>query len=207
VKQRIAHPLSRKIVRDADGAHKTNEVLRATLATVVVAHFTAPQSTPSGVGSAPTDLHAVASSPTRSASLSCSALSRYTSKVGAVCVEALVRICAGGDQRCSSLPRQLAGFRLGNRRNGIQELALSNFFQINRDRVSDFQPVEISLGPLSDGRADAHPRHLRSRNPAYKIKLFVTGYLDIVKSTVSLASKEFDRVDVFSFPPHHVHAP
>jgi hypothetical protein len=114
---------------------------------------------------------------------------------------------AGGDQRCSSLPRQLAGFRLGNRRNGIQELALSNFFQINRDRVSDFQPVEISLGPLSDGRADAHPRHLRSRNPAYKIKLFVTGYLDIVKSTVSLASKEFDRVDVFSFPPHHVHAP
>jgi len=40
----------------------------------------------------------VASSPTRSASLSCRAFSRHTSKVGAVCVEALVRICAGGDQ-------------------------------------------------------------------------------------------------------------
>jgi hypothetical protein len=28
--------------------------------------------------------------------------------VGAVCVEALVRICAGGAQRWASLPRQLA---------------------------------------------------------------------------------------------------
>jgi hypothetical protein len=41
------------------------------------------------------DLQAVASSPTRFASLSCSSLPRYTSKVGAVCVEAFVRICAG----------------------------------------------------------------------------------------------------------------
>ena len=37
-----------------------------------------------------------------------------TSKVGAVCVNALVRICAGGDQRWSSLPRQLA-------RNGLRD--------------------------------------------------------------------------------------
>jgi RNA-directed DNA polymerase len=66
------------------GEHRPVECLRATLATVVVAHLTAPQSTPSGVGSAPTDLHAVASSPTRSASLSCRAFSRHTSKVGPV---------------------------------------------------------------------------------------------------------------------------
>jgi RNA-directed DNA polymerase len=44
------------------------------------------------------DLHAVAASSTCSASLSYSSLSRHPSKVGAVCVEALVRICAGGAQ-------------------------------------------------------------------------------------------------------------
>jgi hypothetical protein len=32
---------------------------------------------------------------------------RHSSKVGAVCVKAPVRFCAGGDQRWSSLPRQL----------------------------------------------------------------------------------------------------
>ncbi len=50
------------------------------------------------VGPARTDLHPVASSPTRFASLSYSSLPRHSSKVGAVCVEAPVRICAGGDQ-------------------------------------------------------------------------------------------------------------
>ena len=47
------------------------------------------------VGSAPTDLHPVVSSSTRFASLSHSSLRRHSSKVGAVCVEAPVRICAG----------------------------------------------------------------------------------------------------------------
>ena len=36
-----------------------------------------------------------------------SPLRRHSSSVRAVCVNALVRICAGGDQRWSSLPRQL----------------------------------------------------------------------------------------------------
>jgi len=43
-------------------------------------------------------LPAVDSSSARSASLSCSSLPRHSSKVGAVCVEAPVRICAGGGQ-------------------------------------------------------------------------------------------------------------
>jgi hypothetical protein len=42
-----------------------------------------------------------------SASLSRRTLLRYSSFVRAVCVDALVRIWAGGDQRWSSLPRQL----------------------------------------------------------------------------------------------------
>jgi hypothetical protein len=80
------------------GEHRPVECLRATLAATVVAPSTPPQSTPSVVGSCNSNLPAVDSSPTRSASLSYSALSRHSSKVGAVCVEALVRICAGGDQ-------------------------------------------------------------------------------------------------------------
>src|SRR2546422_5897492 len=36
----------------------------------------------------------------------CGKLRRHSSTVRAVCVNALVRICAGGDQRWSSLPRQ-----------------------------------------------------------------------------------------------------
>jgi hypothetical protein len=38
-----------------------------------------------------------------------SSIRRHPSLVRAVCVNALVRICAGGDQRWSSLPRQLLG--------------------------------------------------------------------------------------------------
>jgi hypothetical protein len=102
--------------------------------------------------------------------------------------------------------QELAGFRLRNRRITIQKLMLSNLLQIDRDRVSDFQPFKIPLAPLSDRRTNAHPRPLRSRNPTYKIKLFVTGYLDIVKSTVSLASKESNGVRVLGFPPCHGHA-
>ena len=46
-----------------------------------------------------------------SASLSRQTLRRHSSSVRAVCVNAHVRICAGGGQRWSSLPRQLNGFR------------------------------------------------------------------------------------------------
>jgi hypothetical protein len=49
----------------------------------------------------------------RSALLSRCTLLRHSSFVRAVCVDALVRICAGGDQRWSSLPRQLAGTLIG----------------------------------------------------------------------------------------------
>src|ERR1022692_3543632 len=44
----------------------------------------------------------------RFAPLSHAALRRHSSKVGAVCVDAHVRFCAGGDQRWSSLPRHLS---------------------------------------------------------------------------------------------------
>ena len=51
-------------------------------------------------------LSPVDSATPHSASLSGCSLRRYPSRVRAVCVNALVRICAGGDQRWSSLPRQ-----------------------------------------------------------------------------------------------------
>src|SRR5216684_3605403 len=50
----------------------------------------------------------VDSSTPRSAPLSRCTLLRHSFFVRAVCVDALVRICAGGDQRWSSLPRQLS---------------------------------------------------------------------------------------------------
>ena len=81
------------------GKYRSVECLRATAAAAVVAHSPPPQPTTSRVGSVLPDLHAVDSSSPRSASLSYRALPRYSSKVGAVCVEAPVRICAGGDQR------------------------------------------------------------------------------------------------------------
>jgi hypothetical protein len=51
------------------------------------------------MGSAPSDLPTVDSSTPRTASLSYSSFRRHSFEVGAVCVEAPVRICAGGDQR------------------------------------------------------------------------------------------------------------
>jgi len=42
----------------------------------------------------------------RFAGISLATLRRQPSTARAVCVNALVRICAGGDQRWSSLPRQ-----------------------------------------------------------------------------------------------------
>src|SRR6202171_19696 len=90
------------------GKHRPVECLWTTLATIVAAHSTPTQSTTNVVEPDNPDLQAVDSSPTCFAPLSYSPLSRHSSKVGAVCVEAPVRICAGGDQRWSSLPRPLA---------------------------------------------------------------------------------------------------
>src|SRR6185295_10334323 len=80
------------------GKHRPVECLRATSAATVVAHSPPPQSTTRRVGSVPPDLHAVAARSTCSASLSYSSFSRHSSKAGAVCVKAPIRICAGGDQ-------------------------------------------------------------------------------------------------------------
>jgi hypothetical protein len=60
-----------------------------------------------GLGPSQPTAQPVDSAPTRSASLPRQALRRHSSSVRAVCVNAHVRICAGGDQRWSSLPRQL----------------------------------------------------------------------------------------------------
>jgi hypothetical protein len=58
------------------------------------------------LGTSYPNLEPVDSSPARSAPLSRCTLLRHSSFVRAVCVNALVRICAGGDQGWSSLPRQ-----------------------------------------------------------------------------------------------------
>src|SRR5262249_6868424 len=59
------------------------------------------------MGSSPSSLEPMDSSTPCSASLSRCALCRHASKVRAVCVNALVRICAGGVEQSASLPRQL----------------------------------------------------------------------------------------------------
>jgi len=79
------------------GKHRQVECLRATVTAIVVAHSTPPQSTTRVMGSGHPDLCTMDSSSPRPASLSYGALPRHSSKVGAVCVDALVRICAGGD--------------------------------------------------------------------------------------------------------------
>src|SRR5580658_749211 len=72
--------------------------------------FSSSQSTrPGTLGTSLPHLVSVDSPAPRSASLSRCTLRRHSSSVRAVCVKALVRICAGGDQRWSSLPRQYAG--------------------------------------------------------------------------------------------------
>src|SRR5262245_53745879 len=81
------------------GKHRSVECLRAKIAAFVVAYSGSPQSAIREVGSGHLHRHSLDSSTTHSASLSGRTLSRHSSKVGAVCVEALVRICAGGGQR------------------------------------------------------------------------------------------------------------
>ena len=60
-----------------------------------------------GLGPSQPTAQPVDSAPSCPASLSGQALRRHSSSVRAVCVSAHVRICAGGDQQWSSLPRQL----------------------------------------------------------------------------------------------------
>jgi hypothetical protein len=60
------------------------------------------------IGASLPTLAPVGSATPRSASIFRRALRRHSSRVRAVCVNALVRICAGGDQRWSFLPRQLS---------------------------------------------------------------------------------------------------
>ena len=77
------------------GKHRPVECLRATLAAIVAAHSTPTQSTTTVMEPDNPDPQAVDSSPTRITSLSSSSFPRHSSKVGAVCVEAPVRFCAG----------------------------------------------------------------------------------------------------------------
>jgi hypothetical protein len=78
--------------------------------------------------------------------------------VGAVCVEALVRICAGGDQRWSSLPRQLRGTPVSfcvwtvsyipivvTRRGGEPLAGDLDFFEL----LGFFRPFSIALNVLA----------------------------------------------------------
>src|SRR5262247_185465 len=62
----------------------------------------------SEMGSPPSSLEPLDSSTPCSASLSRCALCRHASQVRAVCVNALVRICAGGVEQSASLPRPSA---------------------------------------------------------------------------------------------------
>src|SRR6478672_11603337 len=76
--------------------HRSIKCLRPAAPAFVAADLMPPQSAwPCVVGSVDSGLSALDSSSPRFASLSFRTLRRYSSKVGAVCVNALVRFCAG----------------------------------------------------------------------------------------------------------------
>ena len=105
--------------------HGTVARLPAARVPVVAGRSGSSQSTRAGgLGPSQPAAGSVDSSTPRSASLSRRALRRQVSSVRAVCVNALVRICAGGDQRWSSLPRQLCR-RRANRLEAIYEIGSS----------------------------------------------------------------------------------
>jgi hypothetical protein len=106
------------------------------LAAAVAAGLNPPQSTREGVvAAAEPAARPLKSDPPSSASLSGSTLRRQTSKVRAVCVNALVRICAGGDQH---------PYRDTNRRNSSRAVK-----QSFRDRQCLVSPLYVHLsGPL-----------------------------------------------------------
>src|ERR1035441_6762879 len=83
-------------------------LLAARLPTVAECFSSSQSTRPGALGAAVPHLVPVDSSTPRFASLSPCSLRRHSSSVRAVCVNALARICAGGDQRWSSLPRQLS---------------------------------------------------------------------------------------------------
>ena len=92
------------------GARKypTAEHLQAAHQPAVVSGTRTPQSAcPQKVGGSHSVARTVDTAPESPAPLSPSSLLRHSSFIRAVCVNALVRICAGGDQRWSSLLRQL----------------------------------------------------------------------------------------------------
>ena len=84
--------------------HASVAHLYPTRLSVVAERFGPPQSTrPGAMGSSHPFVEPLDSTPSRSAPLPDGPLCRSTSLVRAVCVNGLVRICAGGDQQWSSL--------------------------------------------------------------------------------------------------------
>ena len=89
------------------GEHRSAPCLWATCPSVVASDSWSPQSERNvALGSTDTDLRPLDSSTSCRASISDRTVPRHSSKVGAVCVDAHVRICAGGDQQGSSLPQR-----------------------------------------------------------------------------------------------------
>src|SRR5262245_55970943 len=86
--------------------HRSVTSFHVSRSLVVAECFDPSQSTrKSAMGSPPSSLEPMDSPTPCSASLSRCSLCRHSSQVRAVCVEALVRICAGGAEQSVSLPR------------------------------------------------------------------------------------------------------
>src|SRR5438552_385689 len=83
------------------GSWKPRSIANLWTASTAVVALDSKSSQPmrhAAVGSAHSDLQPLDSYPACLAPLSDGALHRHTSKAGAVCIEVLVRFCAGGDQ-------------------------------------------------------------------------------------------------------------
>ena len=127
----------------------------------VAEHFGSSQSTrPGALGALVPHLVSVDSPTPCYASLSRCPLRRHSSSVRAVCVNALVRICAGGDQRWSSLPRQLFFGRASPR------VGLLVYF---------FNPAVQLVTTVSGGDASPAPPAVMMRN---RLPSAVTSYSD-----------------------------
>jgi len=108
------------------------EHLQAAHQPAVVSDTRTPQSAcTQKVGGSHSVVRPVDTAPESPTPLSSSSLLRHSSFIRAVCVNALVRICAGGDQRWSSLLRQSDGGRNRYRHLGIPSrwLALRWFYK------------------------------------------------------------------------------
>src|SRR5262249_53675882 len=90
------------------GQHRSVTCVHVSPTLVVAECFDPSESTGGGgVGSSPSSLKPLDSPTPCSASLPRCAFCRHASTVRAVCVNALVRICAGGAEQSTSLPRQV----------------------------------------------------------------------------------------------------